>query len=162
MSITSKTLGVLSLAALTLTAPSAVAVAAEKPPSPQRGVSAVMSVHNASYSAKYLNINNVRCLYDDGEQGSNLSIFEGWYDVNETFPESGPGQYIEKKRSGKCAKRSASFNVNFAEVGWVKIKSSKDEGFHVVKNTNKKHIDVDITPYSGYPHYTQKIEVTVD
>ncbi|MDP9641235.1 hypothetical protein J2S53_001180 [Actinopolyspora lacussalsi] len=165
MTITTKTLSALSLAALTLTAPAAVQAAeqtAERPPSPQRGVTALMSVHNESYSAKYLNINNVKCLYDDGEQGSNVSIFEGWYGVNERFPESGPGQYIEKKLSGKCAKSSASFKVNFAKVGWVKIKTSETKGYHVVKNTNKKRIDVDITPYSGYPHYTQRIEVSVD
>ncbi|MGJ7906745.1 hypothetical protein ACOQFL_09715 [Actinopolyspora sp. H202] len=177
MSITTKTLSALSLAALTLTAPAAVQAAeqtteqntgqtaeqnAERPPSPERGVTALMSIHNESYSAKHVEINNVKCLYDDGEQGSNISVFEGWYGVNERYPESGPGQYIEKKERGKCAKRSASFKVNFAKVGWVKIKSSHTKGYHVVKNTNKKHIDVDITPYSGYPHYTQQIEVSVD
>ncbi|SFE34140.1 hypothetical protein SAMN04487819_111105 [Actinopolyspora alba] len=114
------------------------------------------------YSAEHVEINNVKCLYDDGEQGSNVSVFEGWCGVDESSPTSGTGQYIERKLSGKCAKSSASFKVNFAKVGWVKIKSSRTKGYHVVKNTNKKHIDVDITPYSGYPHYTQRIEVSVD
>ena len=62
-------------------------------------------------------VGDMNCMFDGGDEGSNLQAFaNATIAAGEAFP-GGPGQYIEAKGSGGCALESSNFYIGFAEGG---------------------------------------------
>ena len=75
------------------------------------GQGAFMTVENKSKTPIMLFINSVNCMYDNGEQGSNLQAFNSVIvGPGQQAPASGK-QYIEDKDSGSCAFETATFTL---------------------------------------------------
>lgn len=75
------------------------------------GYGAYMRIVNDSSKTVTTNITNQNCMYDNGQEGSNLSFFNNLSigpGVKE--PASG-GQYIEAKGSGSCFFESSTFTL---------------------------------------------------
>lgn len=78
-----------------------------------RGSGAFMRVHNSTAVTITIWITNVHCMYDHGEEGSNLHIFNGAeIPPGEWYP--GHRQYIEANGSGGCWFTPSSFNLGWA------------------------------------------------
>ncbi|MGJ7908172.1 hypothetical protein ACOQFL_17035 [Actinopolyspora sp. H202] len=142
MSITKKTLAALSFVALMFAAPGA-AMASSAQSAPIPGYGSKMYVQNLSETAKVAVVEKVQCMYDDGEQGSNLSLFNGRYQPGDRIPNQG-GQYIEQKNSGSCFFESSYFTLRVIGVGSVDFKGT-NSGWSVENNSNPDKLSVSIS-----------------
>ena len=82
------------------------------------GQGATLTVTNNRKKPVQLLVQNVKCMFDGGEQGSNLQVFNNvTIQPKGTVPAGGP-QYIEDVDSGiPCAFDTATFNLIIQEVG---------------------------------------------
>ena len=92
------------------------------------GYGAYMTVKNERSGSIKLYITDVQCMYDNGKEGSNLSLFnDATVSSNQQLPSGSKGQYIEAKNSGTCALEAAEFTLkiedasNSAIIGHVKF-----------------------------------------
>src|SRR2546421_5584843 len=111
------------------------------------GYGAFLNVQNNRSAAVQLFITNVECMFDNGEEGSNLSLFN-----NADVPPGGAlpggkGQYIEAKASGGCFFDASTFNLkvedaaNHAIIGEADF-NENDNNWYLGNNTNPDVIDV--------------------
>lgn len=75
------------------------------------GYGAYMTIQNQRSEAIRTFITEVQCMHDDGEEGSNLSLFNDARIESETQLPRTSGQYIEAKASGTCFFKNALFNL---------------------------------------------------
>ncbi|HTZ45078.1 MAG TPA: hypothetical protein VMB79_14560 [Jatrophihabitans sp.] len=111
------------------------------------GYGAYLNVQNNRSEALRLFVTNVNCMYDNGDEGSNLSLFNNAVvQPNSALPASG-GQYIEVKASGSCAFETSTFNLKITddtnnaiigEADFVESSNNWDLG----SNTNPDVINV--------------------
>jgi hypothetical protein len=110
------------------------------------GYGAYMTVKNNRSGAIHLYITDVQCMYDNGDEGSNLSLFNNAV-VNGSSQLPGSGsQYIEAKASGSCFFDDSKFTVkiednsNEAIIGHVAFDDSSENWSYT--NDNEDVIDV--------------------
>ena len=111
------------------------------------GYGAFLNVVNNRPQPLRLFITNVNCMYDHGDEGSNLSLFNNAVvGPQSALPVSGT-QYIEVKASGSCAFQSSTFNLkvtddsNGAIIGEADFVES-DVNWSLGQNTNPDVINV--------------------
>lgn len=69
-----------------------------------------MTIVNNSSKTVTTSISSQNCMYDNGDDGSNLSFFNNLtITASTTQPSSGQGQYIEAKASGSCDFEDSTF-----------------------------------------------------
>ena len=111
------------------------------------GYGAYFNVQNNRSNPLRLFVTNVNCMYDNGDDGSNLSLFNNAVvAANAALPSSG-GQYIEVKASGSCAFEASTFNLrvtddsNGAIIGEADFNESSNN-WYLGDNTNPDIINV--------------------
>lgn len=110
------------------------------------GYGAYMTVKNNRSGAIHLYITDVQCMYDDGDEGSNLSLFNNAVVNGGAQLPSGSGQYIEAKASGSCFLDDSTFTVkiednsNSAIIGHVAFDDNSENWNYT--NDNQDVIDV--------------------
>jgi hypothetical protein len=111
------------------------------------GYGAFMNVVNNRGQALRLFVTNVECMYDNGAEGSNLSLFNNAVvPATGALPASGT-QYIEVKASGSCAFDDSTFNLKVTDdsdqaiIGEADFVES-DNNWDLGKNTNEDVINV--------------------
>jgi hypothetical protein len=119
------------------------------------GFGAYMTINNTTAAAVTTLINNVKCMYDNGQEGSNLSLFNNATIAARTQLPAGKGQYIEVKASGGCAFESSHFTVQLKSGGAVEISESSNNyhgksvpGIGVNINNSGKQALITLTLYS--------------
>ncbi|SFC24867.1 hypothetical protein SAMN05421780_10413 [Flexibacter flexilis DSM 6793] len=111
------------------------------------GYGAYMSIQNDQANPIKTYVIDVNCMYDQGEDGSNLSLFNDVEIKTATsLPSSGNGQYIEAKGSGSCFFSNSAFSIKIEDatnnviIGQVDFTDTgNDWGY---KNTNEDVVDV--------------------
>ncbi|MFH8591242.1 hypothetical protein [Streptomyces rimosus] len=119
-----------------------------------------MSITNNRSSSIRTFITDVNCMYDNGEEDSNLSVFNNALIAgNTTYPE--PSQYIEAKNSGDCWAVTSTFTLKIVDetshtdIG--KVDFTENDGYGGT-SSNPDVIDVDIDNSGD----TATISVTVE
>ena len=85
------------------------------------GYGAYMVVKNNSSADLTTYITQSNCVYDEGQDGSNLSLFnDASIPAHTQLPTSG-SQYIEAKNSGSCFFESSSFTIKITATGGAQI-----------------------------------------
>jgi len=111
------------------------------------GYGAYFNVQNNRSNSLRLFVTNVNCMYDNGSEGSNLSLFNNAVVAAKTALPSSGGQYIEVKASGSCAFESSTFNLrvtddsNGAIIGEADFVESSNN-WSLGDNTNPDVINV--------------------
>jgi hypothetical protein len=110
------------------------------------GYGAFLSVVNNRTASVRLFITDVKCMYDRGDQGSNLSLFDdGLVPANSSLPTNG-SEYIEAKSSGSCFFDPSQFTVKVEDadtktiIGHVAFTDSASNWSY--SNDNEDVIDV--------------------
>ena len=75
------------------------------------GYGANMTVTNRSTSIVTTGVSSQTCMYDNGDDGSNVSFFNNIAILPNSSAPSGGSQYIEAKSSGSCAFEASSFTL---------------------------------------------------
>jgi hypothetical protein len=75
------------------------------------GYGAFMSLHNNRKETISVFVVDVNCMFDDGEQGSNLSLFNNAQVPSGTSLPASGRQYIEVKASGGCFFQDSNFTL---------------------------------------------------
>src|SRR4051794_6604614 len=111
------------------------------------GYGAFMHVTNNRSTPIQLFVTDVTCVYDNGDQGSDLSLFNNTtVGATSSLPGSG-NQYIEARNSGDCFLAPSNFTLkvedagNHAIIGQVVFEESSDN-WTVSSNSNTDVIDV--------------------
>ena len=107
------------------------------------GYGAFMSVKNDLTEPIRLLVQDVDCMYDHGEQGSNLSLF---HDVTiqpgQSLPASGT-QYIEANATGGCFFNPSKFTLNVVNIGTIAIEDDS-QNYFVANNSDSDAISANI------------------
>ncbi|MFP2904151.1 hypothetical protein ACLESD_03570 [Pyxidicoccus sp. 3LFB2] len=124
-----------------------------------------MTVTNNRSTPIRLFVTDVECMYDNGDDGSNLSTFNNAVvGANASLPTSG-SQYIEAKNSGGCWGADSTFTLKIvddndkADIGSVGF-TENNENYDTSSNTNKDVIDVYINNSGAQARITVTIEAT--
>ncbi|MET0393333.1 MAG: hypothetical protein ABW019_09340 [Chitinophagaceae bacterium] len=80
------------------------------------GYGAYMRVVNSSSKTVTTNVTNQNCMYDNGSEGSNLSLFNNLTITPGTKVPAEGGQYIEAKNSGSCFFESSTFTLAISNL----------------------------------------------
>jgi hypothetical protein len=111
------------------------------------GYGAYFNVRNNRAQALRLFVTDVNCMYDNGAEGSNLSLFNNAVVGSQaSLPTSG-SQYIEVKASGGCFFQDSTFHLkvtddnNSAIIGEADFRET-DNNWYLDKNTNPDVINV--------------------
>ena len=91
------------------------------------GYGAYMNIVNTTDQPVTTTVGDMNCMYDDGDEGSNI---QAW--ANVTIPPKGEspggqGQYVEAKGSGSCAFESSWFEILVAGLGGFTISGGAHE-----------------------------------
>ena len=129
------------------------------------GYGALMKVVNNRATPIQTFVTGIVCMYDNGDQGSNLSLFNNVVIAGSTsLPASGEGQYIEEIGSGGCALQESTFSVkiedatNHAIIGQVDFTENGGNDYEVANNDNKDVLDV----YLNNSSPQARIQITVE
>jgi len=112
------------------------------------GYGAFMKILNQRSEDIKTYVINVECMYDQGAEGSNLSLFnDAVIDNNSSLPSGGGhGQYVEAKGSGGCFFDDSTFSIKIEDATNSVIIGQVDftDGNHnwSASNSNKDVIDV--------------------
>jgi hypothetical protein len=115
------------------------------------GYGAQMSVTSNRTEALRTFITDVNCMYDNGDEGSDLSVFNNA--VINSKSTLGP-QYIEAKGSGSCFFESSNFSLQVTEdsdgsiIGIVVFQDS-DENWAVASNENPGVVNAYVNNSAG-------------
>lgn len=106
------------------------------------GFGARMVVVNNDTKSHKLTISNINCMYDNGDEGSNLQV---WNNVTiapfTSIPTIGT-QYIEVKASGSCAFQTSTFTVNIDNLISFTI-SEKNNQYYTNSHLNSVDVSID-------------------
>jgi hypothetical protein len=111
------------------------------------GYGAYMKIVNNSSSQVTTYIVQEQCMYDNGDQGSNLSFFRNLTIQPSTVQPSTPdqGQYIEAQNSGSCFFESSSFTLMLQGLGILQDNLNfNDSGKNWSCTGQPSYINVDI------------------
>jgi hypothetical protein len=129
------------------------------------GYGAFMHVTNNRANQIQLFITDVTCVYDNGDQGSDLSLFNNaTVPAASQLPSSG-NQYIEARNSGDCFLAPSYFTLkvedksNDAIIGSVVFEETSDN-WDVSSNSNTDVIDVDIDNSGDQARIAVTVEAT--
>ena len=119
-----------------------------------------MSIQNNRPETILTSITNTKCMLDNGEHGSNLSLFNAVMPPRTTLPGGGP-QYIEVDTSFPCAMEVSTFNLVIEDdhhmpIGEADFEES-DEKYSLSRNSNPALIGVTVDNNGSQAH----ISVTV-
>lgn len=110
------------------------------------GYGAFMTVVNNRQQPVRIFVTDVQCMYDDGHEGSNLSLFNNvQVGAGSSLPGNGR-QYIEAKASGGCFFDDSKFTLkiedasNASIIGHVAFTDSSENWNY--SNDNEDVIDV--------------------
>jgi hypothetical protein len=128
------------------------------------GYGAFMKVINNRSTAIKTYVTNINCMYDQGKEGSNLSLFNNaLINPHTSLPnDGGHGQYIEANADGTCFFSDSTFTlkIEIAEneiiIGQVDFTDSKEKW--KCKDSNVDVIDV----YINNSGKQALIQVTVE
>jgi len=128
------------------------------------GYGAFMNVVNNRSEPILLFITDVECMYDNGDEGSNLSLFNNAKVAGtSSLPPSGT-QYIEAKASGSCAFNDSAFTVKIEDSSTQNIighVAFDDPGQNwTYKNDNEDVIDVYCNNSGAQARITVTVEAT--
>jgi hypothetical protein len=128
------------------------------------GYGAFMNVINNRSEPILLFITDVACMYDNGDQGSNLSLFNNAKVATTSSLPPGGTQYIEAKASGGCAFSDSTFTVKVEDsstqtiIGHVAF---DDPGQNwTYRNDNEDVIDVYCNNSGDQARITVTVEAT--
>jgi uncharacterized protein YjbI with pentapeptide repeats len=115
------------------------------------GKGANMKIVNSRSDAVSVAVSGVQCMYDNGEQGSNLSRFNATIPANGATLPSGNPQYIEVNASGSCWFDESYFTLTFKDstanvIGTVQI-GENDNSYYTKNSPDASKFNV--TVYSG-------------
>jgi hypothetical protein len=111
------------------------------------GYGAYFNVTNNRPEAIRLFVSDVNCMYDNGAEGSNLSLFNNAVVAGQTALPASGGQYIEVKASGSCALEYSTFQLkvtddsNGAIIGEADFKEGSNS-WSLADNSNPDIINV--------------------
>lgn len=101
-------------------------------------------------------IQDVKCMFDGGLEGSNLQVFENAVIQHDTaWPPNGP-QYIEAIGSGDCATEWSGFTLHVREL-YANIIIEARMGIYCVMDSSTDLLWADIDNSSSI----SKVEITV-
>jgi hypothetical protein len=126
------------------------------------GYGAFMHMTNNRSKPVLIFITDVDCMYDGGDEGSNLSLFNNAQIAGGTSLPAGGDQYIEAKASGSCAFNPSTFTVKVEDadtktiIGHVAFSDSSQNWNY--KNDNEDVIDV----YCNNSGQQARIKITVE
>lgn len=81
------------------------------------GYGAFLQVVNNRGGQVLVFVTDVDCMYDNGDEGSNLSLFnDAKIEAGAKLP-AGSGQYIEAKGSGSCFFTTSTFTLKVEDAG---------------------------------------------
>jgi hypothetical protein len=80
------------------------------------GYGAYMNVTNNNAADVRLYVHGIVCMYNNGDEGSNLSYFNGLEVVSGQTEPGGKGQYIEAIASGQCIAEMSTFTLDVNEI----------------------------------------------
>jgi len=111
------------------------------------GYGAYFNVQNNRSQPLRLFVTDVQCMYDNGDEGSNLSLFNNAVVGGRTALPSSGGQYIEVKASGSCFFETSTFHLKVTDDGNGAIIGEAhfledDNNWNLDKNTNPDVINV--------------------
>lgn len=128
------------------------------------GYGAFMNVVNNRSKSIHLFVTDVACMFDNGEQGSNLSLFNNTkVPGGSSLPAAGT-QYIEADATGGCFFNDSTFTVKVEDadtktiIGHVAFTDSAENWSY--KNENEDVIDVYCNNSGRQAHITLTIEAT--
>lgn len=85
------------------------------------GYGAFLQVVNNRAGQVLTFITDVDCMYDNGDEGSNLSLFnDAEIEAGASLP-AGSGQYIEAKASGSCFFNDSTFTIKVEDAATATI-----------------------------------------
>lgn len=128
------------------------------------GYGAYMTVKNNRSGAIHLYITDVQCMYDGGDEGSDLSLFNNAVVNGGAQLPGGSGQYIEAKASGSCFFDDSKFTVkiednsNEAIIGHVAFDDNAESWNYT--NDNEDVIDVYVNNSGDQAIITITVEAT--
>jgi hypothetical protein len=129
------------------------------------GYGAFMHVTNNRAKPLQLFITDVTCVYDNNDQGSDLSLFNNaTVPATSQLPAAG-NQYIEARNSGDCFLVTSYFTLkvedqsNDAIIGSVILEESGDN-WDVSSNSNTDVIDVNIDNSGDQARIVVTVEAT--
>jgi hypothetical protein len=111
------------------------------------GYGAFLTVTNNRSGAVRLFVTNVSCMYDNGDQGSRLSMFNNALVSPSGSLPAGGGQYIEVNATGGCFFLVSTFDIkvtdesNSAIIGTAAFKEA-DLNWYLDSNSNEDVINV--------------------
>jgi len=126
------------------------------------GYGCYMEITNNRTTAVTTYVNSVQCMYQDGQEGSNLQYFNNLtVQPKTTYPSSGQGVYIEAKNSGTCLFQSADFTIkvcdsNNAIIGNLSF-SDSTASWKLADNTNPDQMNVNINNSGTQGHITNTV-----
>jgi len=80
------------------------------------GYGAYMNVTNNNAADIRLYVHGIVCVHNNGDEGSNLSYFNGLEVVSEQTEPGGEGQYIEAIASGQCIQEMSTFTLDVNKI----------------------------------------------
>jgi hypothetical protein len=80
------------------------------------GYGAYMNVTNNNAADVRLYVHSIVCMYNNGEEGSNLNYFNGLEVVSGQTEPGGQGQYIEAIASEQCITQTSTFTLDVNEI----------------------------------------------
>jgi hypothetical protein len=127
------------------------------------GYGAFMTVVNNRAGQVLTFVTDVDCMYDNGDEGSNLSLFnDAKIEAGGSLPGGGNGQYIEAKASGSCFFNPSTFTLKVEDaatatiIGHVVFTDNSQNWTY--ENDNQDVIDV----YCNNSGDQARIKVTIE
>jgi hypothetical protein len=106
------------------------------------GYGAYMSIVNQSANPVTVFVGTQTCMYDNGDDGSELSLFNNvTVPAGEQFPVNGSGIYIEAKSSGECGLQPSKFGLSFS-VGAAFTFTESDSNWSTIDHSNLVSVEI--------------------
>jgi hypothetical protein len=80
------------------------------------GYGAYVNVTNNNAADVRLYVHSIVCMYNGGDEGSNLNYFNGLEVVSGQTEPGGQGQYIEAIASEQCFTQTSTFTLDVNEI----------------------------------------------
>lgn len=105
------------------------------------GTAAYLQVVNKTTAPVNVNVYQIECMYDNGENGSNLQVFNTQVAAGANLPYS--PQFIETDAGLGCIVKASAFTMGFGEIGYVTLQCERDL-YSPTSNSNPGQISADI------------------
>lgn len=105
------------------------------------GTAASLQVVNKTSATVDVSVFNIQCMYDNGEYGSNLQVFNSQVGAGESLPSS--PQFIETDAGLGCVVAASAFSMAFEGIGEIILQCERDV-YSPAENFNPAQINIDI------------------